>query len=761
MISESPAASRSLRLLELHVDLVVTGGGLSGTCCAIAAAREGLKVVLVQDRPMLGGNASSEVRLWILGATSHLGNNNRWSREGGIVNEILEENLYRNRQGNPYILDTILLEKCYNEPNLTLLLDTAVYDLEKSDPDTISCIHAICSQNSTRYHLSAPLFCDASGDGIVGFMAGAAFRMGAEAKEEFDEGFAPDAGYGQLLGHSMYFYTKDVGTPVKYTAPNWALKDITQIPHFRRFNTNMQGCNFWWLEYGGRLDTVHQSQEIKHELSRVIYGVWDYIKNSGEFPESETMTLEWVGQIPGKRESRRFEGDYMIRQDDVVSRNSFPDSVAHGGWAIDLHPADGLYSELPSCTQWHSKGIYGIPYRCYYSRNITNLFLAGRIISATHVAFGSTRVMATCGAGGQAVGIAAALCTEKKCRPRDLTEAGAMQALLTRLDRAGQFLIGGPPADPDDLAATAVASASSRFKLAELKTNKAWIRLDNGWAMLLPLHAGTSPTFTFEVTAEHSTMLRVELWKSSRATEFSMEELVEALDVPAPEGRSKCQAQMGTVLPCDGYYFVKLSQDPAIRVRVSDQRLTGIVAVSNAFNKAVATSALQTPPAGIGVDSFEFWLPKRRPEGRNLAMKIEPTVDMFGPDNVRCGPSRPTSLPNAWVADPKDPKPELWLEWAETVRIGCVTIEFDPDWDHPMESVLMTHPEEVVPFQVRDFDLVDSNGEVIHQERDHRSARFVWRPAAGLETHRIGLRILATHGAPAAVFRFRCFSCTH
>lgn len=756
MLAEPPSAKRDLRLLDLAVDLVVTGGGLAGTCCAIAAAREGLQVVLVQDRPMLGGNASSEVRLWILGATSHLGNNNRWSREGGIVNEILEENLYRNRQGNPYILDTILLEKCYDEPNLTLLLDTAVYSLEKADPDTIAAIHAICPQNSTHYRLSAPLFCDASGDGIVGFMAGAAFRMGAEGRAEFGEAFAPDAGYGQLLGHSMYFYTKDVGTPVKYTAPSWALKDITRIPHFRRFNTNMQGCNFWWLEYGGRLDTVHQSQEIKHELSRVIYGVWDHIKNSGEFPDAETLTLEWVGQIPGKRESRRFEGDYMLNQNDVVNRNIFPDAVAHGGWAIDLHPADGLYSALPSCTQWHSKGIYGIPYRCYYSRNINNLFLAGRIISASHVAFGSTRVMATCGAGGQAVGIAAARCRAGNCQPRDLTAAPAMQDLRTHLDRAGQFLVGGAPADPADLAAAARASASSRFILSELMVNKAWVRLDSAWAMLVPLQGGTAPSFTFEVAAEQSTTLRVELWKSSRAAEFSMEELIEALDVPAPEGRSTCCAAMRTVLPRDSYYFVKLAEDQAIRVRVSDQRLTGVVALSNAFNKAVATSAVQAPPAGIGVDRFEFWLPKRRPEGKNLALKIEPAVDLFGPQNVLRGPARPTHLPNAWVADPADPAPELWLDWPERVAIGSVIIEFDPDWDHPMESVLMTHPEEVVPFQVKDFDVLDGDGRIIHQQRDHHSARFALVLPEVLETRRIGLKIHATHGAPAAVFRIRC-----
>ena len=227
---------RSVKSVVLNADFAVAGGGLSGVCAAITAARQGLKTVLVQDRPVLGGNASSEVRLWILGATSHMGNNNRWSREGGVVDEILIENLYRNSAGNPLILDTILLEKVTNEKNITLLLNTAVYDLQKSSSCLIENIKAFCSQNSTEYIVSAPLFCDATGDGIVGFKAGAAFRMGAESKDEFGELFAPEEGYGGLLGHTLYFYSKRADRPVKYIPPAFALKDIKQIPRYKIIN---------------------------------------------------------------------------------------------------------------------------------------------------------------------------------------------------------------------------------------------------------------------------------------------------------------------------------------------------------------------------------------------------------------------------------------------------------------------------------------------------------------------------------------------
>ena len=755
MIHEGPQAIRQLKSESPEADLVVVGGGLAGTCTAIAAAREGLRVVLVQDRPVLGGNASSEVRLWILGATSHMGNNNRWAREGGIINEILEENVYRNRQGHPYILDTILLEKVVEEPGITLLLNTAVHEIEKSDPDTISGVIAFCSQNSTRYLLRAPLFCDASGDGIVGFLAGAAFRMGAESAEEFGEGFAPDESYGHLLGHSLYFYTKDTGSPVKFTAPSWALKDVSGIARHRRFNTNMQGCNFWWLEYGGRLDTVHDTETIKWELWKVVYGIWDHLKNSGEHPEAENLALEWVGHIPGKRESRRFEGDYLMRQQDVVKQTTFADVVSHGGWALDLHPADGVYSDQAGCTQWHAKGVYGIPWRSYYSRNISNLFLAGRIISATHVAFGSTRVMATCAAGGQAVGTAAALCLERGCLPREIGDGKPLRELQRRLDRTGQFLPGIEIDDPRDLAPVATVTASSRQKLGTLPGNHAWLPLESGWAMLLPLSKGPCPVFAFEISSDKQGSLRVELRRATKPGNFTPDDLLEAVEIPFPEGESQIEVSFHTAITREGYHFIKLTEHPAVRVRLSDERQTGILAVSNAYNKAVATSSMQNPPKESGIDSFEFWLPKRRPKGLNLALGINPPLDVFHPENVTRGPSRPTQSINAWVADPADPCPALVLTWPDPVSISRVILEFDPDWDHPLESVLMTHPEEVVPFLVRDFDLLDGEGHVLVEARDHRSARFDHSFPKVLTTKSLTLRIHATHGAPAALFRIR------
>lgn len=303
---EPAAASREFQARNIEADLCICGGGFAGTIAAIAAARKGVSVVLVQDRPVLGGNGSSEVRLWILGATSHMFNNNRYAREGGLVDEILLENLHRNPEGNPLILDTILLEKVTDEPNIQLFLNTALIGCEK-DGDRIGSIKAFSSQTSLQFNVKAQQFIDCTGDGVLSFLAGAPFRVGAEKRDEFGELFAPSSEYGHLLGHSIYFYSKNVGRPVKFVAPSYALKDVeSEIPRFKSFSTKEMGCNLWWIEYGGRLDTVHDTEKIKWELWSVVYGVWDYFKNSGRFPEAENLTLEWVGTIPGKRESRRF-----------------------------------------------------------------------------------------------------------------------------------------------------------------------------------------------------------------------------------------------------------------------------------------------------------------------------------------------------------------------------------------------------------------------------------------------------------------------
>ena len=708
MLKEGATAKRNAKLHKIAGDLVIVGGGLAGTCCAITAARAGLKVVLIQDRPVLGGNASSEIRLWVLGATSHMGNNNRWAREGGVIDEILVENMYRNPEGNPVIVDTILLEKVANEANIVLLLNTVVYDLEKSDDDTISLVRAFCSQNSIAYEASAPLFVDASGDGVVGFMAGAAFRMGAEARAEFGEKLAPERSTNEMLGHSIYFYSKDTGRPVKFIPPSFASKDISRVARFREFSARDFGCRLWWIEWGGQRDTISESELIKWELWKVVYGVWDHIKNSGQFPEAETLALEWVGSIPGKRESRRFEGDYILRQQDIVEQRQHVDAVSFGGWAIDLHPSEGVFSEKPGCTQWHSKGVYQIPYRCFYSRNITNLFLAGRIMSASHVAFASIRVMATCAHGGQVVAVAAALCKRHQLKPRELLAPPLIQGLQRELQRTGQFIPGVVFSDVNDLAGRASIFASSELRLAELKPSGETLRLSYACAMMLPVsHPGKMSQIELILDVTKSTTLQVELRASSRPGNHTPDIVLNKKEMPLDCGvNQKVTLRFDQSIDQPVYVFVCLMANDAVAVHLSEQRVTGVLFLSQNFNRAVAKSARQEAPAGHGIDGFEFWLPSRRPGGKNFAMRIDPPLEAFSPANLKNGVGRPTNQPNAWVSALEDKNPSVTLKWPEAKTIARIELVFDTDYDHPMESVLMGHSERIMPFCVPNIEVL-------------------------------------------------------
>ncbi|KAA2243300.1 FAD-dependent oxidoreductase [Chitinophaga agrisoli] len=758
MIKSGTTDSRSFPQVNIHADLVVTGGGLSGVCCAITAARQGLKVALVQDRPVLGGNASSEVRLWILGATSHMGNNNRWAREGGLVDEILVENTYRNPEGNPVIFDTVLLDKVKREPNITLLLNTSVYAVEKKDAVTIQSLKAFCSQNQKEYTLTAPFFCDASGDGVVGFLSGAAFRMGAESREEFGELFAPSAEYGELLGHTLYFYSKDTGRPVTFTPPEFALTDITKIPRFKTFNAKDFGCKLWWIEYGGRMDTVHDTEDIKWELWKVVYGVWNHIKNSGGFPEAETLTLEWVGAIPGKRESRRFEGDYMLRQQDVIEQRTHADAVAFGGWSVDLHPADGVFSELPGCNQWHSKGIYQIPYRCLYSRNINNLFLGGRIISASHVAFASSRVMATAAYVSQAVGVAAAVCKEQGILPAEIISKGHITALQQRLLRTGQHIPGVQLRDPQDLVHTATIKASSELVLKEFPGQPLLKPLSLSVAQLLPLPQGEIAPFIFHADAAAATTLDVELRISSKPGNHTPDITLAKQTIDIHPGRNCMRLQFNASMAAPGYAFITFMKNPLVQLHHTDKRVTGVLSVFNSVNKAVSNYGKQTPPEDIGMEAFEFWCPQRRPEGQNIAVKYDTGIDLFKAENIRNGINRPTNAPNAWVADWNDPHPQLQLSWDKPQQISQIDLFFDADYDHPMESVLMSHPEKVMPFCVREYRIKDGAGNIIAAKKDNYQTYNRVVLEQPITTDQLTLELEhPSADVPAAVFAVRCY----
>ncbi|WP_118084577.1 FAD-dependent oxidoreductase [Sedimentisphaera cyanobacteriorum] len=797
---EQPADKREFRQENIQCDLAVIGGGLAGVCAAVTAAREGLSVALVQDRPVLGGNASSEVRLWALGATSHKGNNNRWSREGGVIDEILVENIYRNPEGNPVIFDTVILEKVVEEPNINLLLNTSAVKITKKENQKIESVTAFCSQNSILYNISAPLFCDASGDGVTAYLAGAEFRMGAESREEFDEKFAPSLEYGALMGHSIFFYSKDTGKPVRFVPPSYALKDIKQIPRYRNFGKNHYGCQLWWVEYGGRLDTVHDTEKIKWELWKIVYGIWDYIKNSGSFPGTENMTLEWVGMIPGKRESRRFIGDYILVQNDIVRQKEHYDAVSYGGWAIDLHPADGIYSRLPGCDQWHSKGVYQIPYRCMYSKDIENLFLAGRIMSTSHVANGSTRVMLTCAHNAQAVGMASVLCVRDKCLPRDVAEPEKVSLLQQKLLKCGQYIPGIKLEDPEDIAKEAAISVSSELKLSKLDNKGPLLTLHDSMAMLFPARKGSNIFVSFEIFADKETELIVELKSSSRIGNFTPDLLLERkkISISPKTASESCRAkekvklysgadggvnsgaaaftqkfnqtsedsfsqgnieiEFESILETDQYVFICLRKNPDIHIRCSSQHITGVLSVVSKGNFRVSNGNIQKPDKDIGVDEMEFWIPQRWPNCHLLSCRFKSAIEAFGPDNLTNGFARPFKGANAWVADFDDRSPEAVLEWEKPKSIKKIELAFDTDFDHPMESVFMGHTYHTVPYCVREYLISDSQGRVVYECRENHKTRNVITFDEPVTTDKLIIQLQRPDvNIPAALFEVRCY----
>ena len=397
----------------LHdVDFCVVGGGLSGLCAAVAAARHGCRTLLMQERPMLGGNASSEVRMWICGA--HGANN----QETGLVEELALENLYRNPDHNYSVWDGIMYELAAYQANLELLLNCSCFDA-KMDGQRIVSVTGWQMTTQTFHTVRARLFSDCSGDSVLAPLTGAEYRMGREGRGEFDEDIAPEKADKKTMGMSCMIQAREETRESAFIPPKWAHHYTKADLPYRLPDMSNPSENFWYMELGGENDAIADTEWLRDELLRVAYGVWDYVKNDPENRErNANWRLDWVGILPGKRESRRYVGDYIMTQHDVRAGGHFDDLVAYGGWSMDDHDPGGFVSPNPPTIFHPAPSPYGIPYRSMYSVNIENLFFAGRNISVTHTAMSSTRVMATCAIIGQAVGTAAAIAARDGLTPR-------------------------------------------------------------------------------------------------------------------------------------------------------------------------------------------------------------------------------------------------------------------------------------------------------------------------------------------------------
>jgi len=455
---------------EIRTEILVAGGGMAGVCCALAAARNGAEVILAQDRPVLGGNASSEIRMHIVGADCSGARGKALeveAREGGIIEEIRLENAVNNPQRSASVFDLILYDKCRSEPTLTLMLNTSVTDCDV-EGTIIKWATLENHSSEQRCRISADIFIDCTGDGGMGARAGAFYREGRESGSEFSESLAPMKSDSEKLGTTLMFQAKDHGVPMPFTPPPWARRfseqDLKLRPHADVARGDDLGLDYgyWWAEWGGDLNTITDNEKIRDELLAIMMGIWDHIKNGGEHG-AENWALEWIGFLPGKRESRRFTGQYTLTQNDILESRLFIDAIAYGGWPIDTHPAGGIDSvEIEPCNQLPVPELYDIPLSSCISGNIGNLMFAGRNISTTHIAFASTRVMATSAVIGQGVGTTAAFAINKHLQPSDLSSRkDIIHGIQQQLLRDNAFLIGVRNSNPEDLAGKASICASS------------------------------------------------------------------------------------------------------------------------------------------------------------------------------------------------------------------------------------------------------------------------------------------------------------
>ncbi len=451
--------------VEHHADLCVVGGGLSGMFTAIAAARHGAQVVLMQDRPVLGGNCSSEIRMWIRGATGSKDMKTfACNRETGLISELEEENIFVNPNLTYSLWDATMWDMVKSEKNITLLLNCSCADAEMKD-GYVSCIHGWQLTTYTWHTVYAKYFADCSGDSILAPVTGSRYRVGREGNDEYNETIGPVKADSKTMGMSCLLQARETDHPVRFVAPKWANvylrdEDFDYVPalareefshcsadarahatKLRRTHTpGTSGTNFWWIELGGENDTIRDTEQLRDELVKTAYGIWDHIKNHGDHG-AENWELEWVGFLPGKRESRRYVGRYVLTQHDVENEGRFPDLVAYGGWPMDDHNPAGfraIVAEPPSLLH-PTPSPYGIPLRSLYSGDIPNLLFAGRNLSATHAAMSSTRVMATCALLGQALGTAAAMCVKENINMDTLVET-RIEALRTELREDGCWL---------------------------------------------------------------------------------------------------------------------------------------------------------------------------------------------------------------------------------------------------------------------------------------------------------------------------------
>lgn len=679
---------------EQTFDIVVCGGGLAGFCAAVAAARLGKKTCIIQNRPVFGGNSSSEIGVTPHGTAAFHG----YARETGILSELLIEErsknhaeIYENGWTNS-VWDLTMYDMATKTENLSCFMNSDILDVVKDQSGRkIVAVLASVQNAETQLMIKGGIFIDCTGDGIVADRAGCEWRMGSEGKSEFNEPHAPDQASSDTMGNSIHFRTKNMGFPVPFTAPDWAIKHTNGDFFYKqgRLPKDERG-GFWWLEIGVPYHTIYDNETIRYELTRHALGVWNWMKNKDPMMKERcaNYALDWIGQVPGKRESRRIMGEYFITEHDILDKTVFDDEIAFGGWFVDLHTPGGLLAGSSEPTNHHNYdtfndyavksycGPYGIPLRACIAKDVDNLMMAGRNISTTHAALGTLRVMGTTALMGQACGVAAAFALDKNLEIRQVPKE-AITEVKQQLLRDGCFLPNNKNEDLADLALTATVTGSSeavvygagpeskgfhqgmkswkdqpQYKAESMTVRKGQLiavgdKVDSISVCLTNKSGKEQQIEVFICNAEH-------IWDYRREPSVPLASTI----LTVPEGENvwvkwAVNLTAANGLNCGGYIRLDLNANPDL-----DWKIAGYVI-----------------PGHLSVYQIGTEIMRRFSDGVTLSYQISPAQPAFSARNVLTGVTRPHQCTNLWKSDPNLAL-EQWLQlsWEKEQTISQVEL---------------------------------------------------------------------------------------
>ncbi len=751
------------RTVEEIFDIVVCGGGLAGFCAAVAAAREGMRVCLVQDRPVLGGNSSSEIRVPPQGAASF----HAYARETGIIHELLIEDRARNHADPNFdngwttgVWDMVLYDMAMNTPNLKLHLNTSVGGVMMRDDKTVEAVVGHTNHAETELILRADVFIDCTGDGTVAAFAGCEWRMGTESRDEYGEPHAPLAASDDVMGSSIHFRARDMGRPAPFKAPDWAVKydDPDFFYKQGRWPGSIQS-GFWWIELSVPWHTIYDNETLRHELTRHTLGIWDWIKNRDpELKEAAaSYALDWIGQVPGKRESRRMMGEYLMTEHDPLNKTVFPDEVAYGGWFIDLHEVGGLlakFSELSLADgergTYAAKsyvGPFGIPLRSFIVKGMNNLMVAGRNVSVTHAALGSVRVQGTTALMGQAAGTAAAVACKRGIAVRDVPDLaiGDVQQALLRED---VFLPNAVNKDPLDLARAADVASSSEAMLTGAEAIRPLQdgrdRLERRRGQWIAVGGDRIDKLSVCVSNETAAdqPLEMRLYAVDHIWDYRVEAgepLASIRLVVHPGSAQWVEWPVGldsTALK-GSYVRLDLLANPELSWHASEAVVPGHVSAFDILNGQMR--------------KFE--------RGTTMSFRISPPQACFGARQASSGVGRPYRYTNLWRSDPQQSLPQhLELSWREPASIRRIELRFPGQLLRDYRSYPEFYIDPQCPKDIRAEAWIDGKWTEVGAIVGNYRRRAAFRLEQAVMADRLRIVVLSTNGDPsAAIYEIRCY----